>query len=145
MWITLTNADLRDRMTDAEITAIESAGEDDDTSNDHVQGAISQITQLVRGRVGSCSKNLPLGPEGTIPDELKWAAVSMIRHTLTSSIPAFDAMQGDMRNEEYIDAKTQLRDAAMCRIAIVAPGGAETAPTTSNFCYNSETKLDFSM
>lgn len=126
-WITLTNADVLARMATDELDAIEDAGETSD--QDRLGAIIQQVTQMVRGKVAACAENLPkLGPSGTIPDELLWAAATIARDSLVGSLPVSESDTED-RTTELRKAHEMLDQAQRCEFRIADDSGsiAETS------------------
>ena len=145
-WASLTVTDLKERATDKEITVITSAGEDDATDNNKVQGCIDQACALVRGFVGNCDENLPMPTGLKIPDECKWATLAIARYFFLNSVNAGRIIVTEDRKSEYESAMRFLsREVGQCKVAIVKDGGTEGDPEPAGFCYGTETKMDFSL
>ena len=71
-------------------------------------------------RVAACAKN-QLGPSGTIPEELKAAALAIARWRCLSRLPGMKSLQDEARRAEYSDALALLSDVAACKFALTAP------------------------
>lgn len=117
-WITLTAADLLGKFAGAEDDAARTAALAVGQA-DPVPGIIEQVVREVRGYVAGCAQN-NVGPEGTIPDELKGAALNRIRFECSTRIPGGALMDEDRRASNR-DALALLRDVAACRLAITQP------------------------
>lgn len=132
-WITLTEDHLKTLMAGPEWTALTnavlSAGQ---TAEALVTEALDDTTKRVLGYVGACPDNR-LGPEGTIPDELKHTALVIARARLFTRLPGLKSLHDEIRQKEYDGAVDELRSVASCKFAIVQPdvvgeeqpGGAE--------------------
>ncbi len=144
-WITLTTTGVREQLTDLEISVAEVAGDDDGTANAKLDGILRKIIEQVRGYVGACERNLPLGAAGTIPSECEFATVALIRHGLAASVPDFDEAQGQDRRDEWQEAIEFLKQVARCEIAIVGSGGDATTPAAGNVESAGSEVLDWSM
>jgi hypothetical protein len=121
-WITLSEDELLARLSSTELDSIQSAGET--TPTDRITGILSQVTELVRGKVATCAENLALmGPAGTIPSELQWAAVTIARASLIASLPISNG-ETDPRQEEFREATRQLDAAARCELKIASEDGS---------------------
>ena len=131
-WVTLTTTEVREQLTDLEITVAEAAGEDDGTANAKLDGILRKIIEQVRGYVGACERNLPLGAAGTIPSECEFATVVLIRHALAASVPDFDEAQGQDRRDEWREAIDFLKQVSRCEVAIVPSGGDATTPAVGS-------------
>jgi hypothetical protein len=118
MWITLQPDDLASRLSEAEYNALQSAATG--IYGNTVPTVLADVVKEVRGRVAACARNT-LGPEGTIPDELKAAALALARWRCLSRLPGMRALQDEARRAEYNDALALLADVARCSFAIVAP------------------------
>ncbi len=121
MWITLTPADL-DGLAPTEIaTLARIAG-----NVDKLPGFIDQVVREVRGYVGTRN---PLGEDGTIPDELKDATVSLVIYRAVTAIPSARLLT-DARKEAAENARTLLRDVAKGIYLVVAPTVAAPQQTS---------------
>lgn len=132
-WVALAASDILDRCSSLERDNLELAGED--ASTDRLAGIIGQVTSLVRGMVAACDDNLgKIGPDGTIPNELLWAAATIARASLVNSIPIADG-ETDPRAEELKQANRQLEAVAACKLRIESPDGGlpESATAGSGF------------
>lgn len=120
-WITLTEEDVQGRLAGAELTALKSSAlSTGKTAAEVLAQALADVTTQVRGYVAGCAKN-KLGDGSTIPDELKSAALALVRDFLMTRLPGMKILNDEARQKETERAVQQLRDAAACRIAIVAP------------------------
>lgn len=122
-WLTLTTTHILDRMSDDERAVYEKTGGND--GGDRLGGILTQVTAMVRGRVAACPHNITkLGPTGTIPDELLWAAATIARESLANSIP-HGGTENSARSDELKQAYQQLDQAQSCQINISSASGAE--------------------
>jgi hypothetical protein len=123
MWIALTEEKLLTRMSGLELDAFRSVALKDGQA-DPVQGLFDQITRKVRSRVAACMQN-KLGPEGTIPDELLDDALALCVMGVMTRPAGTVIDPNDARTKSAAQAESNLRDAAMCKIAIEQPPVAE--------------------
>ncbi len=123
-WITLTSDDVRRCFAGPELTALQSValgvGQSDPTTE-----VLAQITNDVRGYVAGCARNT-LGEAGTIPEELKAAALALVAVELCGRLPVKSFLT-EGRKTAAENALTKLRDVAACRFAIVPPVTAAPA------------------
>jgi hypothetical protein len=118
-WITLTADDVQTVCTPQEIAVHRKLAKQSDNS-DPVQKTIDQVVGIVRARVGGCSRNV-LGPDGTIPDELRDATLDLI----AARIPV-GAGEDREKSAKVKEANELLKEVAACRYAIVPPAVAAT-------------------
>lgn len=120
-WISITAADVQNRLTGAELSALKGAAKAASQNGDTILSeAISTVVKKVRGYVAGCSRNV-LGETGTIPDELQSATLNLIRDYLFNRLPAMKDLNDELRQNETKAALAELRDASACKIAIVPP------------------------
>ena len=117
-WVTITDADILGKSAGAEVEAARSAALAQGQT-DPVPGIVAQVVREVRGYVATCERN-KLGPAGTIPDELRGAALNRIRFECATRLPQ-GALMDDDRRASNRDALAMLRDAAACKITIEQP------------------------
>lgn len=124
MWITLTVDNVVTKLSGPELAAMQSAALKP-AQTDPLPEVIDQVVLEIRGFVRACARNLPLGADGTIPDELKGAAISRIRFELATRLPVQSLMTQDRRdaNKAALDLLARV---AECGFLIVAP----TSPAT---------------
>lgn len=126
-WTALIAADVKGRLTKPEYTALTTvARQVDQTPETIIADAIANVTTKVRGYVAGCAKNT-LGETGTIPDELKSAALALLRDYLFTTYPELKSLYGEARQKETERAIGELKDAANCKLAIVPPETAADA------------------
>ena len=119
-WITLTPDDLNGALGANEVAKFTQV-----SGNGDIRASlIDQVTREVRGYAGSAG---PLGPDGTIPDELKDAAVSLVVWRYVTQGPA-KSLATDARKNAADNALTLLRDVAKGAFRVVAPPAAQLAP-----------------
>ena len=129
-WIELTEAHLGERLAAAELAALQTAATG--TFGNTVPDVLASVVAEVRGRVAACARN-SLGPDGTIPDELKATALAIVRWRVLSRLPGMKALQDEARRTEYNDAVALLAAVAKGEFAIMqptAPIEADTGATT---------------
>jgi hypothetical protein len=130
-WITLTEANIKDRLSINEIETWDDAGQDEGSEVSRIPGIITQVTGLVRGRVSTCQQS-PLGEAGLIPEELLWAAATIAKNMMLNSIPASGLDTSEGRREEDRQAHEQLAQAADCKLQITGDDGVTTANQTES-------------
>ena len=141
-WRPLVSDDVLSRLTQAEEAAFDSAGEDASQA-DRLTEILADVTELVRGKVASCARNRDrMGPPGTIPDELRLAALNIARYELGNALPGMGSLIDDLRRVDYQNALSLLDAAARCELALVPPGqtGYDAGPSF----VGGEPRLDFS-
>jgi hypothetical protein len=144
-WKPLIAADVQERLTASELTALKTAAiAGSQTSAGIIAAAIERVTNQVRGYVAGCHNNT-LGEAGTIPDELESAALAMIRRELFTRLPGMKGLFDEPRQQEAKDALQLMRDVAACRFAIVPPASpapeAEQAGGTGVVLINSRERI----
>lgn len=121
MWITLSSSDLQDKLAAAEYAAVTTAQvQDGKTPEQVVTEELASTVAMVRGYVAARASNV-LGDGVTIPDELKDAALVVMRHKVFSRLPGMKRLMDEARVREYEGAMELLRDVAAGRFAVVPP------------------------
>jgi hypothetical protein len=119
-WIVLTQALIQGRMSAPEYSAFTSAAiQVSQTPDQILADEINRVTKEVRGYVGSSGK-VALGAEGTIPDELEAASLTLLRRNLATRLPRMKSLFDETRQRELSDAMTLLRDVAAYRFRVIA-------------------------
>ena len=120
-WVTLTTDDVQNYISGAEYDALTSAAlGDGQTAEAIVEAVISDIVQTVRGYVQGCAKNT-LGEGATIPQELRGAALILVRNAIFTRLPAMEALNSQSRQDEVRSAERRLSDVAACKFVIEQP------------------------
>ena len=117
MWITLAATDLSSHLSEAERTGLPVSLPDGSTVASMLGVILSQVTLMVRARVGAYHSNT-LGADGTIPDELKSTALTIVRSNLLTRV---DMPVSQDRERETSEAYDTLKAVARGEFAIVAP------------------------
>ena len=125
-WITLTETHLGERLAAAELAALQSAAVG--AYGNTVPDVLASVVAEVRGRVAANGRN-QLGAAGTIPDELKAAALAIARWRILSRLPGMKSMQDEARRAEYSDALALLAAVAKGEFAIQQPADPIDADT----------------
>jgi hypothetical protein len=121
MWITLSSSDLKNKLSASEYTSVTTAQvQEGKTAEEVVVEELGSTVAMVRGYVGAQQSNV-LGEGVTIPDELKDAALVVMRHKVFSRLPGLKRLLDEARVREYEDAFTLFRDVAAGRFAVVPP------------------------
>src|SRR5262249_8285078 len=113
-WIELSTVDIVNSLTEAEQSGISSP-----SANADLATIVQSVTGLVRGKVNSNKRNQGhLGPEGTIPDELDAAAVSIARFKFLTHLPGTQLITQDRRDDKA-EAYQQLAEVAAGDLVVV--------------------------
>lgn len=142
-WTTLSTDDIKGRLTGAEFTALTTvARSSGQSADDIIAQALDDTTRRVRGYVAACAHNT-LGETGTIPDELKSAALALVREFFFTRLPGMKSLNDETRQKELERAVQELRDTAKCQFAIVPPetAAADQAAGTAITEVNSRTRV----
>ena len=124
-WITLTEANIKDRLSANEIESWDDAGQDVGSEVSRIPGIITQVTSLVRGRVATC-RDSQLGLAGLIPEELLWSAATIAKNMILNSIPTGVEIAQE-RSDENRRAHEMLDQAADCKLSITGDDSVTTA------------------
>lgn len=120
-WITVTPADVQNRLAAAELNALKTAAKASSQDGDVILSeAIDNVVAKVRGYVAACERNL-LGLPGTIPEELLADTLALIRDYLFTRLPGMRSLNDELRQRETERAERVMRDVARCDFAIVPP------------------------
>lgn len=117
-WITLTETHLGERLAAAELAALKTAATG--AYGNTVPDVLAATVAEVRGRIAANGRN-QLGAAGTIPEELKAAALAIARWRILSRLPGVKSLQDDARRAEYNDALALLAAVARGEFAIIQP------------------------
>lgn len=91
---------------------------------DPLAAIAAALVEEIRGHVAACRRN-KMGASGTIPSELKNAAMDIFRYRATLRLPGMKVLQDDARRGAYTDAIRLLERAADCRLNIEQPAAGE--------------------
>jgi hypothetical protein len=121
-WVTLTAQHLRDRLSDAELSAIERAAQDIDGRK--LGESVRNVTAKVRGYVAAHASNT-MGPAGTIPETLVGAALDLliVEHSTRCGGALLDPR--GLRKEAAERATELLKDVARGTFAVEDPEPAD--------------------
>lgn len=125
-WITLTSDDLAERLAAAELTTVQTAATG--SYGDPVPDVLASVVAEVRGRVAAHASNR-LGAAGTIPAELRAAALAIARWRVLSRLPGVRMLQDDARRLEYSDALSLLSAVSRGDFAVEQPDEAVEVDT----------------
>jgi hypothetical protein len=128
MWITLTESDIQTGLTGPELTAAKTAVLASGQTG-VLDEVLEQVTREVRGHVATCRDNT-LGPAGTIPDELKGAAIDECVYRLCKRLPGKILLKQE-RTDAHKDAIALFARAAECKFTITQPDVASDEITAS--------------
>ncbi|NCC93835.1 MAG: DUF1320 domain-containing protein [Opitutae bacterium] len=117
-WITITEDHLAERLAAAELTAVQTAATGD--AGNPVPEVLAAVVSEIRGRIAANPSNC-LGEAGTIPEELRAAALAIARWRVLSRLPGMRMLQDDARRMEYNDALALLAAVAKGDFAIEQP------------------------
>lgn len=123
-WITLTRENLKTRFSKAELAKLPSIARAEGLTADQVlDEAVNDVVLEVRGYASS---KHPLGPEGTIPDEAKNAALSCMVPIVIGRLPGLSDLMDDTRKTNAANGIAFLKRMADGNVGIVPP--EEPAP-----------------
>ena len=125
MWRAITEADLLNKISGAELTAFR-ASVLADGQGDPIQTAIDQQSEIARGYIGRCQNNFPLGAGLTLPSMLIPAVVDLIIMDVMSRAGGVIIDPDGVRKSNASKATALLRDVARCMFVIEAA----TTPST---------------
>jgi phage gp36-like protein len=146
-WLAITADEIKTRLSGPEAEALQSSALATDQV-DPLPDVISQVTDEVRGYVAAHNANT-LGPAGTLPPQVRAAAIAIIRWRLSGRLAigkAAQLLQSESRRQEYEDAVSFLKDVAAGKVAIETPDvtGPETIPQVEG-AWGSNEKIDFNV
>lgn len=142
-WITLTEDNLKARLARAELEVYQDAADQESEGVDQVEGILTQVTAMVRGKVASNQDNLgKMGPAGTIPDECLHAACTIARDSLVASLPVTSG-DTEMRKEELKEAHSFLNQVAKGMVRIEDESGSIPEASSNAATYGGADRLDF--
>lgn len=146
-WRAITEADIATRLSGAELAAYRNAGLDA-AEGDPVALLIAAVTDLVRGYVVGCPRNV-LGAAGTVPKVLLDNALSIIVMRVMSRCYGEVLDPTGQRKADADAALLVLKDVSKCEGPMI-PGlasddstGAETGRPAINFDYGYEHDEEF--
>jgi hypothetical protein len=118
-WITPSETHLRTRLSGPEIQAFKTAALASGQSNP-IPDLLEEVVNRIRGDVAACEQNV-LGPDGTIPDKLLGACLSIavIEVMARAAGTVLDPEQA--RREAARNAERLLERVAACKFAIDVP------------------------
>jgi len=126
-WITLAQSDVENYINDSEFQAnLSTATTNTQTVAGIIASVLSDVTMEVRGY---CRKRNTLGAVGTIPGELKNAAIDLVLYYITKRVSGATAAKA--RKDDYDNAITKLKAVASGDILISAPLVASTEVTSA--------------
>lgn len=116
-WRSITTDDVLQTLAGAEMTALQTAAKASGQS-DPLPGVIADIVNEVRGYIAA--GQFDLGPDGTVPDQLRRATLIMIRTAAASRLPvkSFSTPQREKEQEESLQ---RVRDAAKRLFMVESP------------------------
>lgn len=115
-WITLTEMDLASTLAGPEIEKIKLAALKIDQPN-CVLEALSEAVDEVRGYIAACSRHA-MGPEGTLPERLKAAALDIAAHRVLTRVML---LPNEARKLRWEEANRKLRDVAAGKMLVEDP------------------------
>ncbi len=142
-WAALTVDDVKTRLSGTEITLVQSAVLSSGQS-DPIPEIIAQVTDAIRGYIEV--KYAP-GEAGTLPPQIKDAAIAIVRWRLIGRLAAGQqgALSGsEHRKKEHDDAWATVKEIAKGEFAIEKPDPvSEEEIASGGGVYGSEEKLNF--
>jgi hypothetical protein len=132
-WIELTESDIEVRLAANELSAWDSAGQEENNVVSRIPGIIKQTTGLIRGRVASCVNNVLNTDTCLIPEELLWAAATIAKNMVLASIPSAGQEASEERRDENRRAYDMLDQAASCELLIADDSGQTSNQESPEF------------
>jgi hypothetical protein len=100
-------------------------------ATDNLPAILTRIVNACRGAVRAGGGQI--GPDGTIPDQLREEVITIARWRLLLSLPEVnDSMLGKARKDDYTAAQQTLRDVAEGKLKIEVPDTALPTPGPGN-------------
>lgn len=129
-WLTLNTDDLKARFAKDDWTALGAALHSGQSIETVAAEVVSQVTNRVRGYVGA---RYPLGPAGTVPQELEEATLAISVQRLIARLKGTDeALFTEARQQEYKSAQEDLEALKDGTLSIVAdPTPAASQPIST--------------
>lgn len=127
-WIVLAETDVAAKLAAAELAAYRNVQAEADT----LPPLLTAVTDEVRGYVAAYAGNL-LGPDGTIPSELRDTASMLVAYRLISRLPV---RISDERKSAYESSLVLLRDCAAGRFRVLSasvPSEEQVQSATPSF------------
>jgi hypothetical protein len=142
-WTALTATEVKTRLSGDELTKLQTSALAPGQT-DPLPDVLLQVTDEIRGYIKV--KN-PLGPDGTLPKEVRRAALAMARWTLCGRLGIGSVgpiTQGDNRKKEYDDALALMEKIVKGEFKVEAPD-TPLADNTAALpaAYGSDEKLNF--
>lgn len=138
MWITLSKSDLANRLSETELRRVSEAKlADGQTGDGVIAEVIADVVRVVRGYA---AKRNSLGPDGTIPDETKDAALAIVRMRVFTRLPDLDLL-GEDRRAEARDANTLLRSLA-AGVLVIEQAAESSGEQSGGVDFDVVTKTD---
>lgn len=119
-WTTISESDLKEQLSGAELAAYRRAALADDQA-DPIAGILDGVVEEVRGRIAANRDNI-LADGVTIPASLIHHAIAIARYRLITRLPVTPS---DARRAEYEDAMAVLRDIAAGKFSVEVPVTAD--------------------
>jgi hypothetical protein len=129
-WVALSTEDIMNSLTEAE-----QSGTNSESSQSDLTTIVSSVTSLVRGKVNSAKRNQGrLGPDGTIPEELYAAAISISRFKYLTHLPGTQLITKE-RAADKDEAYQQLEDVASGELVVITADdvGEQTALVSADY------------
>jgi hypothetical protein len=118
-WLPISDDDIKTRLSGPELAAFRAAALATG-QQDPIGDVVAQTVDVVRGYIAACQRNVQ-GPDGTIPQKLKQAALSLIVMDIMSRAAGTVLDPKGQRKEAADKATKLLEQVAACRFAIDKP------------------------
>lgn len=118
-WQTITETDVRDRLSGPELAAYKSAALAIGQTNP-LPGIIAQTVDEVRGYIAAAG-TVSLGEGSTVPSKLVSTTVAIVRWRLITRLPLNSAAMLETRKQEYQDALRLLEQTASGKFLVEEP------------------------
>lgn len=123
-WITPTLQECKDRFPKEWPSLSSAAMAQGQDAEELAADVIRDQVNRIRGRVPS---GVPLGAEGTIPDEMKSAFLALWLYEYITKLPKMKSLLDELRVKAYENAFEELRELSLGRIRLVPPVNAAPA------------------
>jgi hypothetical protein len=129
-WVPLNSSDILNSLTEAE-----QSGTNSESSQADLTVIVQSVTNLVRGKVNAAKRNQGrLGPDGTIPEELYAAAISIARFKFLTHLPGTQLITKE-RAADKDEAYQQLKEVADGEFVVITADdiGEQTALVSADY------------
>ena len=121
-WLVINPDDVVSRLTETERQQCDTSLVGGTSMTQRLPTIITYATQYIRGKIAVFPNTRNnMGPSGTIPDELYFAALNYIRWELLNALPNTGRFEDDPRRGDYEQAIKDFQSAADGELVIQGP------------------------